>query len=107
MVSVFHFEMAQKLSWIKRIVNSDDNAWCSILAANYPKILNVITLGGEWLDSINKETNPFWKTVFQYWAHFCRNKKVACNRDILNSCLWYNSHISKDMFYSNWYQKGY
>ena len=31
---------------------------------------------------------------------------MACNQDILNSCLWYNSHISKDMFYSNCYQKG-
>ena len=106
MVNVFHFEMAQKLSWIKRIVNSDDHAWCPILAAKHPKILNVITLGGEWLSSIKKETNPFWKTVFQYWTHFCRNRKVACSQDILNSCLWYNSHISKDMFYPNWYQKG-
>ena len=44
--------------------------------------------------------------MFEYWTNFCRTRKVSCGQDILNSCLWYNSHISKDLFYSNWYQKG-
>ena len=67
--------MAQKLSWIKRIVNSDDNAWCHILAAKYPKILNVITLGGEWVNSINKESTPSGKQCFNIGLIFAEIEK--------------------------------
>ena len=106
MVNVFHFEMALKLSWIKQIVNCKNNPWFLILTAKYPRLSNLITLGGEWTNALNKETNPFWKIVFQYWSNFCKNRKVSCNQDIMNSCLWYNSHVSQNLFYPNWYQKG-
>ena len=53
MVNIFHFEMAQKLTWMKRLLNGENNAWFPILATKHPNICNIITLGGEWINSIN------------------------------------------------------
>ena len=69
---------------------------------------NFLMMGGDWYNTVlNKIKNKFWLETFENWKLFYRNLNTSCNYDITQSCLWYNSHISKEILYfPKWFTKG-
>ena len=65
-------------------------------------------MGPEWCNCLKQKiSNKFWSDVFQSWAYVGKELKINSNSDIMQSCLWYNKHISENqMFLPLWFKKG-
>ena len=111
MVNTYDFVKSLKLAWVKRIVFESESQWCKLLRTTYIQFLNMnnfLMMGGDWYNTVlNKIKNKFWLETFENWKLFYRNLNASCNYDITQSCLWYNSHISKEILYfPKWFKKG-
>ena len=106
MINIHQFAQALKLTWVRRIFFDSTSQWHILLAETYQKLNNLWTMGGEWSKIILKSgKNPFWSEIFTIWQMFFRNLEVSSNLEITQTCLWYNSQLSKESIcFPKWYQ---
>ena len=69
---------------------------------------NKYCLGNQWLETlILKSPSTFWTDVIKNWQLLCTKQQCRSNFDIMNTCFWYNSKITKEpLFFQNWYKNG-
>ena len=106
MLDLCAFDKALKLTWIKRIVSTNDK-W-GILADKYVNYKMIISTGGYVSkEKVNKTSNPFWREVLSNWNDMLI--KVQCPEsieEIMNQPLWYNKNMKdKEYFNKRWFEK--
>ena len=106
MVNIQCFIRSLKISWIRRIFG-EDCQWLTLFNEIYGNAGNLF-FENTWCNSLlQRMTNTFWMDVIKDWQIFCRKQQTSNNIDILNSCLWYNPQISREVLYfSTWFKNG-
>ena len=106
MIEINDFVKSLKVNWMKRLFQSDCQ-WVELFIDLYGS-LNRICLGDLYYNNlIASISNPFWVDVFKNWQTVIKKQDYTCKSDILNSCIWYNSKISKEcLYYPTWFQRG-
>ena len=100
MVNIYHFEKALKTNWVKRIFTQMESQWRSLLSSTCKDINNLIKFGVNYGIILKpKVQNTFWQRIFEYWSSLTNNLILNSNSDIVQSCLWYNVHISSENLY--------
>ena len=108
MINVNSFEKALKVSWIGKFLSSSDSQWFSLFKISYGNPDKVLSFGDEFSSLLLKNiTNPFWHNVLNIWAEINYQTQIRTNDEILQTCIWYNSHIFKTpTFFPDWFKKG-
>ena len=100
MIDIYKFEKSLKINWLKRKFLQPTTQWNTLFHEVYGDIDKLYKLGGEWPTSKKiAYDNKFWKSVFESWAIYCENKTPSNNFEILQSCIWYNRHLSKETLF--------
>ena len=109
MVNIHHFKTSLMLGWLSKLIKGEANTlspWLSLLKTNFGNINGLINMGPEWCNIKRKKlTNPFWKEVFSQWVLFSAIQIPKSTTEVLNSPLWYNKHISKEVLFLSKWQK--
>ena len=110
MIHISSFVKALKLTWIRRILQTN-SSWVNLfIESTQCSINSLCDFGNEYLRSRLKEiTNPFWKDVLHSLCDFVtllpkRNISAA-----LKSPLWHNCFIKIDkrpIFIKKWHDSG-
>ena len=105
MVNIYNFEKCLKVSWMRRL--QSQSQWCILLQETISEFERIFVMGPEWCNFLKqKVSNKFWSDVFQSWAYVGKELRINSNSDIMQSCLWYNKHISENqMFLPLWFKK--
>ena len=107
-VNIYHFEKALKTNWVKRIFMQMESQWRSLLSSTYKDLNNLIKFGVNYGTILKQKVqNSFWQRIFEYWSSLINNLVLNSNSDIVQSCLWYNAHISSEnLCYLIWAEEG-
>ena len=104
---------ALKLSFIKRICNTEPSTWKSCFQFLIPMInINDIFESRGYLPEALFQMLPlFYQDLLRYWAELkCKIDPEPLTRtQVLEEYLWFNPLIkidNKPVFYANWYKKG-
>ena len=108
MIDIKNFVLSIKITWIRRLINSEGCDWVRLFENNVTSIKRITTLGPTWCKDISlKIKNIFWKEILMYWYNFCQNNFIKYNSQIMSTPIWCNPKISKNnLFLSHWYKKG-
>ena len=108
MLNLKKFEQALKVSWIKKFLTSPDSQWYSLFKRSYVNPDKILMFGDEFsTQSIKTMTNPFWHNVLTIWRDVICQIPIRSNKDILQTCIWYNSKIFKNpTFFPDWFKTG-
>ena len=105
------FAQALKLSWIKKILDPNNNSPWKILLLDILENFgyeNMWHLQKEGLYIVSKSLNPFWKNVVQAWGEITSISATA-PETVLAQPLWYNKQIkidNKSIFKKKWIKSG-
>ena len=106
MINLENHMLSQKLSWIKRLLNSSHAPWTKLCTKSIdPEKL--YTLGPMWSEQLVKRiSNPFWKEVILAWNKLASKIDLE-NLEKLTCPLWYNPKISREPLYlPHWFRAG-
>ena len=104
MIDLVKFVRALKITWVRRLLSSQQASWKSLFKISILPIDNLTIFGSSYiLKCINRIQNVFWKNVLTDWIYVNGNITTRSNEDILNTNLWYNPKIS-NLFFPNWYK---
>ena len=101
------FCMAQKLTWIKKLLdNTNTSKWKTLFLSNTEQWGgNYIWLTQNQTPSFVRFLNPFWKDVYNAWAIFTNDS----DRDPCLQTLFHNPNIKindKSVFFYDWFIHG-
>ena len=109
MVVVALFNNALKLTWIRRLLNAQDQKWAHLLRTQWPEHLNFTIFGKTFTGIQNniRHLNSFWKDVFNavMLLHVAVDRERFHN--YFNEPLWYNDSIridNKSVFIKKMYE---
>lgn len=107
MININYFIKALKISWLRRVVqSSQDASWHMLSKIDFQKLFSY----GQGYANYRKETidNPFWKDILKNWTEFCNHFKIESVYQVLNSPLWYNNNLinGENFCIKDWYNKG-
>ena len=89
------FSHSLKMTWIKKLLDSDKFApWKTLALNNFENFggNNIWHLHKEGLLKLSNKMNRFWKCVFKSWSQL-DSKEVLTPEDILSEPLYYNNNI--------------
>ena len=95
MTNICYSEKALKVSWIREPYTHQNLQWCRLLHALYKNIDEVLVFGDLWCFQFLNKSNPFWQNILFDWSDLCKIHLLH----LLQSCIWYNSKISKHPIY--------
>ena len=74
----------------------------------YENIGQILNFGDQWYSKKSSIVhNQFWHNVFKDWQALNKLQQAQNDCELLRSCIWYNSRISKNtIFFPDWYKKG-
>ena len=102
MINIDCFIEALKISWIKKLLNSNDKKRIQLFEDTISKVSDLANLGDLYiLKLINKTKNSFWKDTLKCWHNSYCKKSPNTPEDFLKAPLWLNSHISVYPLYVN------
>ena len=108
MVNIQHFQKSLILGWIKKIVGAHETPppWFTLISTTYENLNGLTLMGPEWCNTkIKKTKNLFWNHVFSQWVKFCAIQIPQNVTELLNSSIWYNKQISKEvLFLTKWHK---
>ena len=112
MINLPAYIKALKITWLRRILNSD-GVWQNLLLHRI-KLDHLLQFGIEYVEKVLKDIkNNFWKDVFISWRDNVRKKDNSFTEfnleDILKSPIWYNSKIkinNTHIYLNTWHEKG-
>ena len=110
MIHISSFVKALKLTWIRRILQTN-SSWVNLFnESTQCSIKSVCDFGNEYLRSRLKEiTNPFWKDVLHSLCDFATLLPKRNISATLKSPLWHNCFIKIDkrpIFIKKWHDSG-
>jgi len=95
MVDLATFNKALKLTWTKRLLMSDSEAWKSIISYSVDCEMIIYTGGYISPEIITSIVNPFWKEVFTCWNELVQKMYSPSDPvEIYNHPLWNNVNSS-------------
>ena len=112
MIDIQVQDKAIKLAWIKRLLDSKDAAWKSLVEHQLPKIGTNIWKVNLHIKDVEQACpeifNRFWKDVLKSWCelHFY---EPQTKDEVLDQILWNNSHIriqDRVIWYRKWEHAG-
>ena len=108
MTNLCNFEKALKVSWVRKLYTHQNLQWFRLLYALYNNIDKVLVFGDLWCSQfLKKISNPFWQNILFEWSDLCKRQEITNNTDLLQSCIWYNSKISKNpIYFPDWFNHG-
>ena len=108
MKNIATFIQALKVTWMRRLLNSDDQPWVNLFEATISPIRKIFDLGPNYASTISKSiTNPFWKETLLSWGEYAKLSQPKTPQEILSSPIWHNTEISNiTQYIPNWYFKG-
>ena len=112
MINLLAYIKALKITWLRRILNSDC-VWQNLLLHRI-KLDHLLQFGIEYVEKVLKDIkNKFWKDVLISWRDMVRKKDNSFTEfnleDILKSPIWYNSKIkinNTHIYLNTWHEKG-
>ena len=112
MINLLAYIKALKITWLRRILNSD-GVWQNLLLHRI-KLYHLLQFGIEYVEKVLKDIkNKFWKDVLISWRDMVRKKDNSFTEfnleDILKSPIWYKSKIKIDnthIYLKTWHEKG-
>ena len=105
MIQIDAFIMALKVTWLRRYIVQSDSSWSSLSNINFNDLLSK---GENYAElKANELLNPFWKDTLKSWKNLCKLIEVETLQDILNSPLWFNTHLQQghNLYIREWYKK--
>ena len=105
MTNLCNFEKTLKVSWVRKLYTHQNSQWFRLLYALYNNIDKVLVFGDLWCSQfLKKISNPFWQNILFEWSDLCKRQEITNNTDLLQSCIWYNSKISKNpIYFPDWF----
>ena len=106
MTKISTFIDSLKISWVRRLITKK-NSWAVFINNELKQLkMNILIVGPQVLDSLNKVCNPFWRDVFKAWSKYVtRSLESYENEDIIHQPIWYNPFLNFK-FKQNWYDHG-
>ena len=106
MTNISTFINSLKVSWMKRLINSE-STW-TIFIKHYLKEISteVFSFGPKVSEILIKDSNPFWIDVFTAWAEFVKKALDSLeDSEVLKQPVWFNHKINFK-FKKQWYENG-
>ena len=107
MVNLQAFIEALKLTWIRRLLNTD-RKWPDFIKLDL-EVEKLVGCNTEYIKKkINKMKNNFWIDVLKGFIKF-NEKNILDEETIFKTPIFYNQNIQidgKDIYYDKWFQKG-
>ena len=109
MIDITQFIKCLKISWLRRIVLSDNTTpWNSLISYNIPNINVIFELGvhtaKEILPTIE---NQFWYDTLLAWIDLVNVYNPKNINDCLSTPIWNNTQIfSSPLYIRNWFKHG-
>ena len=106
--NIKHFCMAQKIAWVKKLLDDQCLAeWKTLFLSTVRKYGgNIIWLSNETQPIFLKQLNPFWEDVFKAWSYInIQEEDIFFQKE----CIFHNKYIkinNKSIFFQDWYIKG-
>ena len=109
MICVRTFINSLKTTWIRRIMNAEDNSWVRLLQDTLPlHFKHYYNFGNNYFKQLASDTtNMFWKDVFN--AVQCFKYITDADDLFIFNALWFNDKIKingKVIYYKQWFDKG-
>ena len=106
MPSIINYNKAMKLTWISRLLNTDQSQWVNVFESDTGlKVKDLFRFGGEYAKTQVVIKNDFWGEVLQYWGEYNKTIPVKNTKNIALSKLWFNNNIQidkKSVFYQQY-----
>ena len=108
MINIHNFDKALKVSWMKKLITQPISQWYKLMSIMYENFSQILNFGDQWYSKRSSIVyNQFWHDVFKDWQALNKLQQAQNDCELLRSCIWYNSQISKDIiFFPDWYKKG-
>ena len=108
MVDLDLFIKSLKITWIRRLIASDDKPWSTLFNSSITSISDILHFGSLKIKSIiSNIKNPFWKDTLSCWIDLFECLTPRTLQDCYTSPIWYNKNISENLlFIPNWYNNG-
>ena len=99
--SVRNIIKSQKISWVRRLYNSEENTRTNTFHFQVSThISNIVQKSAEYIkrNVITAKTNAFWKEVLMAWGDFitAKGNHTKTVSDILSQPLWHNANVKID-----------
>ena len=97
MIDLYSFIASMKISWIKRMFDSNKNTPTSkLFRAIFPKSDILSKMGGNYVDAlIHENQNPFWKDVFKHYKSFYPKCLPTNTKEFEEECIHFNTNITR------------
>lgn len=108
MVNIENFVLAQKTSWIRRLLINQGPLWVNLFEDTICEVKKLLLLGNLWPVTLAGQVkNEFWKDTLQSWTTVLKKISFDKNKSPWCEPLWYNPLISNGkLFYAYLYEKG-
>ena len=93
MIDVLAFNESLKVTWIRRFLNSNNQKWINILAAQWPEYYKFVNFGEDFITKNVQKMNPFWQDVFRAVCTLYSRIRKTTVYHFLNEPIWYNKYI--------------
>ena len=108
MLDIHSFIMALKLTWVRRIQESDNSQWLKLVNSGIINTKKFLEMGVVWhRNYLPKIANPFLKEVLSCWITFHKKFQPVSKAEAMCTPIWNNPNISStSLFNNNLYKKG-
>ena len=93
MIDVFAFNQSLKITWIRRLLNSENEKWVNLLEAQWPEYHKFVVFGTDFIAQNVKNLNLFWQDVFRAVCNLSGKIRKVTVYHFLNEPIWYNKNI--------------
>ena len=104
MLNIEYFIKSLKVTWFKRLLQTDNSPWVQIFENTISMRKNLFEFGAIKTEKLIESCqNNFWKDALKAWLHFCSLNSPHTYQDCLTCPLWFNRNISgHELYIPNW-----
>ena len=100
MINIHNFDKALKISWMKKLITQPNSQWYKLMSVIYENFSQILNVGDQWYSKRSSIVyNQFWHDVFKDLQALNKLQQAQNDCELLRSCIWYNSQISKDIIF--------
>lgn len=89
------FQQALHITWIRRLMSSENAAWKSIIRTECKLITDIGKYGALYCNQcIRSTSNNFWKNVLEDYKKYCQKFTISNNSQFLSEPIFYNSRTN-------------
>ena len=96
MINIENFIMSLKITWLRRLIKSDNTPLHNLFETTITPIDKLVTFGYQYLEiQLPKIQNKFWHDTLLSWTYMCKRIKPKNFLELCQLPIWYNPLISK------------